>query len=302
MTDYGRPVRFGVFPEPATDRLDEILAMATVADRAGLDLIGIQDHPYQRRYLDTWMLMATVLARTERITVFPDVANLPLRPPAMMAKAAASLDVLSGGRFELGLGAGAVAEAVAAMGGPTRSPGEAVDALGEAIEIIRLMWSDRPSVRHNGHHYRISGVKPGPRPAHDMRIWLGVGGRRTLGLLGRVADGWLPSSPWAPPDKLPSLTAQIDDAATAAGRDPADIRRIYNMFGSIKEHGSGGFLQGTVAQWTGELTDLVVEHGIDSFVFGPADDRVRQVEIFAAEVAPAVREAVARHREGENRK
>jgi alkanesulfonate monooxygenase SsuD/methylene tetrahydromethanopterin reductase-like flavin-dependent oxidoreductase (luciferase family) len=281
--------------------LDEILALAAVADRAGLDLVGIQDHPYQRRYLDTWMVMATVLARTERVTVFPDVANLPLRPPAMMAKAAASLDVLSAGRFELGLGAGAFWDGVAAMGGPTRSPGEAVDALGEAIEIIRLMWSDRSSVRHDGHHYRISGVKPGPQPAHDMGIWLGVGGRRTLALLGRAADGWLPSSPWAPPAKLPALTAQLDDAAAAAGRDPADIRRIYNMFGSIREHGTGDFLQGTVAQWTDELTELAVEHGIDSFVFGPADDRVRQVEVFAAEVAPAVRAAVARHRGDGNR-
>ena len=296
MSDYGRRLLFGVFPEPAADRVDEILSLAAVADRTGLDLIGIQDHPYQRRYLDTWTVMATVLARTERVTVFPDVANLPLRPPAMMAKAAASLDVISGGRFELGLGAGAFREGVAAMGGPTRSPGEAVDALGEAIEIIRLMWSDRPSVRLDGRHYRISGVKPGPRPAHDMGIWLGVRGPRTLALLGRAADGWLPSSPWAPPDKLPALTAQLDDAATAAGRDPADIRRIYNMFGSIREHGTGGFLQGAVAQWTDELTGLAVEHGIDSFVFGPADDPIRQVEVFAAEVAPAVREAVARHR------
>ena len=93
MTDYGRVVQFGVFPEPVAARLDEILALVGIADRNGLDLVGIQDHPYQRRYLDTWMLVATVLARTERITVFSDVANLPLRPPAVMAKAAASLDV-----------------------------------------------------------------------------------------------------------------------------------------------------------------------------------------------------------------
>jgi alkanesulfonate monooxygenase SsuD/methylene tetrahydromethanopterin reductase-like flavin-dependent oxidoreductase (luciferase family) len=296
MTDYGRAVQFGVFPEPATARLDEILAVVDVADRAGLDLIGIQDHPYQRRYLDTWMLMATVLARSERVTVFPDVANLPLRPPAVMAKAAASLDVLSGGRFELGLGAGAFWEAVGAMGGPTRSPGEAVDALAEAIDVIRLMWSTETSVRFDGRHYQLSGVKPGPQPAHDLGIWLGVRGRRTLALLGKVADGWVPSSPWAPPARLPAFTAQIDDAAAAAGRDPAAIRRVYNMFGSIRQRGTDGFLQGTVEQWTDELTMLAVEHGIDSFVFGPADDPIRQVQVFAADVAPAVRDAVARHR------
>src|SRR6266550_8057775 len=110
-----------------------------MADEAGLDLIGIQDHPYQRRFLDTWMLMATVLANTQRVRVFPDVANLPLRPPAVLAKAAASLDVLSGGRFELGLGAGAFPDVIASMGGPRRTPGESVEALEEAIDVIRLM-------------------------------------------------------------------------------------------------------------------------------------------------------------------
>ena len=241
-------------------------------------------------------MIATVLARTERVTVFPDVANLPLRPPAVLAKAAASLDVISGGRLELGLGAGAFWEAVGAMGGPARSPGEAVDALGEAIDVIRLMWSDQRSVRFDGRHYRLSGVKPGPPPAHNLGIWLGVRGRRTLAPVGRTADGWVPSSPWAPPEKLPAFTAQIDDAAMAAGRDPAAIRRVYSVFGSIRERGTGGFLQGTVAQWTDELTMLPVEHGVDSFVFGPADDPIRQTQVFAAEVAPAIPEAVARDR------
>jgi alkanesulfonate monooxygenase SsuD/methylene tetrahydromethanopterin reductase-like flavin-dependent oxidoreductase (luciferase family) len=198
-------------------------------------------------------MIATVLARTERVTVFPDVANLPLRPPAVMAKAAASLDVISGCRFELGLGAGAFWEAVGAMGGPARSPGEAVDALGEAIDVIRLMWFDQRSVRFDGRHYRLSGVKPGPQPAHDLGIWLGVRGRRTLALVGRTADGWVPSSPWAPPEKLPAFTAQIDDAAMAAGRDHATIRRIYNVFGPIRERGTDGFLQGTVEQWTDDV-------------------------------------------------
>jgi alkanesulfonate monooxygenase SsuD/methylene tetrahydromethanopterin reductase-like flavin-dependent oxidoreductase (luciferase family) len=87
------------------------------ADELGLDLIGIQDHPYQWRFLDTWSLIGDLLARTERIRFFPDVANLPLRGPAMMAKQAASLDVLAGGRFELGLGAGAFWEAIGAAGG-----------------------------------------------------------------------------------------------------------------------------------------------------------------------------------------
>jgi alkanesulfonate monooxygenase SsuD/methylene tetrahydromethanopterin reductase-like flavin-dependent oxidoreductase (luciferase family) len=294
MPDYGRPVRFGVFPTPAAELLDEVLALARVADEEGLEYVGIQDHPYQRRYLDTWMLMATVLAKTERVCVFPDVANLPLRQPAVLAKAAASLDVLSGGRFELGLGAGSFWEAVEAMGGPRRSPGEAFDALVEAVEVVRLMWSDQRSVRFDGRHYRLAGVKPGPTPAHPMSVWLGVGGRRTLALVGRTADGWVPSSGWATPDRLPDMQARIDEAAVAADRDPAEIARIYNVWGQID--GTGGFLQGGVAQWVEELTELSVDHGMDTFVFGPSEDPVRQLQRFAAEVAPAVREQVARRR------
>ncbi len=294
MPDYGRQLRFGVFPSPDADSIDLILSLARIADDEGLELIGIQDHPYQRRFLDTWMLMATVLARTSRVTVFPDVANLPLRPPAVMAKSAASLDVLSGGRFELGLGAGGFWEAIEAMGGVRRTPGEAVDALTEAIEVIRLMWSEERSVRFSGTHYQLAGVKPGPPPAHDMGIWLGAGGPRMLALLGRSADGWVPSSGWATPEKLAAMNAQIDEAATAAGRDPASITRVYNVWGTID--GEGGFLQGSASQWIEELTSLAVEHGMDGFVFGPASDPMNQVQRFAAEIAPAVREAVLLHR------
>ena len=294
MPDYGRTLKFGVFPTPEAASLDEVLALARVADEGGLEYVGIQDHPYQRRFLDSWMLMATVLARTESVSVFPDVANLPLRPPAVLAKAAASLDVLSSGRFELGLGAGAFWDAVAAMGGPRRSPGEAVDALAEAIEVIRLMWSDQRSVRFEGRYYQLSGVKPGPPPVHPMGIWLGVGGRRTLALVGRTADGWVPSSGWATPDKLPDMHARIDDAAVAAGRDPTGIARVYNIWGKID--GAGGFLQGGVTQWVDELSELSLQHGMDTFVFGPSDDPVPQLQRFVAEVVPAVREQVAASR------
>jgi len=214
----------------------------------------------------------------------------------VMAKAAASLDVLSGGRFELGLGAGGFWTAIAAMGGPARTPGEAVDALAEAIEVIRLMWSDERSVRFEGRHYRLAGVKPGPRPVHDMGIWLGVGRKRTLGLVGRAADGWVPSSGWATPDKLADMHARIDEAAVTAGRDPAQIRRVYNVWGLID--GPGGFLNGSAGQWVDELTELAVYRGMDTFVFGPSADPVPQSQRFANEIAPVVRQQVAQQRGG----
>src|SRR5262249_15043585 len=156
-----------------------------------------------------------------------DVANLPLRLPAMLAKAAASLDVLTGGRVELGLGAGGFWDAVVAMGGPRRTPGEAVEATEEAIDVIRLVWSGERGGRFEGKHYRLAGMHTGPKPAHDIGIWLGAAGSRMLDLIGRKADGWVPSAGWAPPDQLPRSIERIERAARDAGRDPAAIRRIY---------------------------------------------------------------------------
>src|SRR5579864_6898163 len=109
---YGHPVRFGVFLIPQAADTERLLRLAVLADELGFDLIGIQDHPYQRLFLETWTLLTAIAMRTRKISVFPDVANLPLRPPAVLAKAAASLDILSGGRVELGLGAGGPLEAI----------------------------------------------------------------------------------------------------------------------------------------------------------------------------------------------
>src|SRR5690606_31569107 len=131
-----------------------------------------------------------IASRTERVHLVPNVLNLPLRPPAVLARAAASLDLLSGGRLALGLGAGAFWDGIAAMGGPRRSPGEAVAALEEAIAIIRALWDTetRGGVRFEGAHYRVSGAKRGPAPAHDIGIWVGAYKPRMLRLTGRLGD------------------------------------------------------------------------------------------------------------------
>src|SRR5690242_19410824 len=176
--------------------------MVRAAEQGGIDLIGIQDHPYQHRFLDTWLLIADLLARTERLRFFPDVANLPLRMPTLMAKQAASLDWMSGGRFELGLGAGAFWEGIEAMGGRALSPGESVDALEEAIPILRACWSGERAVSFEGEHYRVKGFHPGPPPAHPIEIWIGAYKPRMLRLTGRLADGWLPSQGYMPPEQV----------------------------------------------------------------------------------------------------
>ena len=291
MPDYGRDLTFGYFLIP--NAADPLLDIAREIEARGLDWIGIQDHPYQRRFVDTWTLLAAVAAVTSRVGFFPDVANLPLRPPAVMAKAAASLDVLSGGRFELALGAGGFWDAIEAYGGPRREPRDALAALEEAIQVIRLIWSGERNLRFAGSHYRLAGAHSGPVPVHPMGIWLGVYGPRALRLAGRLADGWVPSlrAEIAP---LAEGSVRLDDAAAEAGRDPAEIRRVVNVNGQITGGTHHGLLRGPVDQWVDELTDMAVGYGFDTFMFwGEGED---QLPRFAEEVAPAVRAQVAAER------
>jgi alkanesulfonate monooxygenase SsuD/methylene tetrahydromethanopterin reductase-like flavin-dependent oxidoreductase (luciferase family) len=293
MTDYGHDLAFGIFVAPQADAGPHVIELAQRADAAGLDWVSVQDHPYQPAFLDAWTLLTAIAAATENIGVFPNVANLPLRPPAMLARAAASLDILSGGRVELGIGTGAFWDAIAAMGGPRRTAGESVDALREAIAVIRALWTPGHGARLHGKYYDLNGAKPGPFPVHQVGIWVGAYKERMLRLTGELADGWLPSSPYAPPEQLTAMNAVIDAAATEAGRAPGAVRRIYNVSGSFGGSGSG-FLAGPPKVWAEQLAGLALDEGMSGFVL-MADDALT-VERFAAEVAPSVRELVARER------
>jgi alkanesulfonate monooxygenase SsuD/methylene tetrahydromethanopterin reductase-like flavin-dependent oxidoreductase (luciferase family) len=294
--DYGRLLQFGISLVPLAAQTQRIEEAVLAAERGEIDLVGIQDHPYQWRFADTWTLIAWLAARTERIRFFPDVANLPLRLPSVLAKSVASLDVLSAGRVELGLGAGAFWEAIGAMGGPVRRAGESVEALEEAIAIVRLMWSGERTIGFAGRHYAVNGVHPGPRPAHDVAIWLGAYKPRMLKLTGRRADGWVPSLGRSSPEALGESARIVDEAALQAGRDPATLQRLLNVSGGIDVAADG--LTGSAAEWTATLAGLATVQGFDTFVFWPPDNSPEQVGRFAAEVVPAVRAAVADGRGG----
>lgn len=292
-TDYGHDLVFGTFVTPANRPVHQAVEQAVVADRAGLDLVTFQDHPYIAKFHDTSTLLAYAAARTERIHLSANVTNLPLRPPAVLARAIATLDLLSGGRIELGIGAGAFWDGVAGMGGARRTPGESIEALEEAIAIIRGIWdTDDPGVLAvRGKHYTVHGAKRGPAPAHPVGIWVGAYKPRILRLVGRAADGWLPSIQYLPnglPDLI-EMNRHIDEAALAAGREPGGIRRFLNIGGHFTTQGRG-FLQGPPSQWAEELTDVALTYGTSGFIL--ASDDATLTETFAAEVAPAVREFV----------
>jgi len=287
-------VRFGLFVVPDARDPAATVARIVEAERLGLDLVGIQDHPYQRRFLDTLTLLSYAAARTERIRLVPDVANLPLRPPAVLGKAAASLSLLSGGRFDLGLGAGAFWEGIGAMGGPVRTPGESVEALEEAIRVLRLTWSGERSASFEGAHYRLKGAHPGPQPQGRIEIWLGAYGPRMMRLAGRLADGWLPSLPRLPLEEVAPRLRLLEEAAQRAGRDPAEVRRVANVNGRLHDGPAGGPFDGPPAAWADQLVRLHADHGFDTFVLWlDGDDAPAQTRRFVEEVAPRVREATA---------
>src|SRR5256714_14633899 len=134
------PPLFGLNIDPSAKNLELAYNLAQLADSTKLDFISIQDPPYNANFFDTWTLLTFLGARTQNVRLLTNVVNLPLRPPAVLAKAAATLDILTNGRLELGLGAGAMWEGIVAYGGTERTPGGAVSALEEAIEVMRLLW------------------------------------------------------------------------------------------------------------------------------------------------------------------
>lgn len=293
-----RPLRFGISIVPDAATFEGIVEQVRAAEDGGLELVGIQDHPYQRRFLDTFSLIANLLARTDRIRFFPDVTSLAMRDPAMVAKAAASMDVMSGGRFELGLGAGNFWDAVEGMGRPRRTNKEAFAALEEAIAIIRAALDVGPArrvVRGPGPFHPISGYPAGPPAAHRIGIWLGVYRRRGLRLVAREADGWIPSLGYMSLDGLRRASEAIDTEALAAGRDPDHISRLLNFSGIIGDvEASEVPLAGPVGHWVGTLSRWAADVGTDSFILYPDQGSADQVRRFAAEVAPAVRERLGR--------
>src|SRR5260221_4517378 len=218
MTDYRHSLKFGAVLSPLAGKAAALVAKVGLPDTAGLDLVGVIDHPYRPDFLDSFTLLAYIAGQTQRITVFSDVACLPLRPPAVLAKAAASLALLSGDRLVLGLGAGGLWSEIASIGGPVRSPRQAVQALSEAIDVIRALTSGTGKADYHGSFYVLDGAAPGPAPRTDLQLWIGAFRPKMFQLIGEKGDGWIPSDLFMPPAQLSEGNQRIDDAALASGR------------------------------------------------------------------------------------
>lgn len=293
---------FGISIDPSAADPQEPFRRARLADDHGLDLVTLMDHPYNPGLFDTWTLLTALAVATKQVHVGTNVISLPLRPPAMLAKMAATLDVLTGGRVELGLGAGAYWDGIAAFGGSRRTPGEAYQAFKEALYILRGMWDNAGgSFSYEGDIYQVRGAHPGPAPAHRIQIWVGAGGPRMLRLVGRLADGLLVSHNYVNPQKLPELNHLIDEGAQEAGRAPSDIRRGYNLMGVLNIGRAdttipglkADYIYGSVQDWVEKIIYWYKSYRQDTFIFWPvAGNQLVQLEAFAQEVVPAVKEAL----------
>jgi alkanesulfonate monooxygenase SsuD/methylene tetrahydromethanopterin reductase-like flavin-dependent oxidoreductase (luciferase family) len=297
-----RNALFGYASDSDIHQVPAILRLAQQADRDGLDLFSIADHPYRGQRVDAYAALGFVLGRTRHIAGIADVTNLPTRPAPMLARSVTSLSALSGGRLVLGIGAGGYWDQITQLGVPGLSPGAAVDALAEAITLMRELSGGGPPVTFAGRHYQVTGVDPAPVPTPP--IWTGSVGPKSLAVTGTLADGWIPgrASDWRS-DLYQTSRPVVDEAARKAGRDPADVATVYNFPGLITakprhavRDSTGRWTGGSVAQWTEELTSAVVEHGAAGFLLFPAGEAAPEVTLgrWAQEIVPAVREAIAK--------
>ena len=286
---------FGVTIIPSATPRSDPVAEAVLAEELGFDLVSVWDHPHgENPSFESWTLMTWMAARTSRIAVASNVLGLPFRLPALTAKMAESLDRLSGGRLILGLGAGASDAEFAGYGAPLRSPGEKIDALAEAIDVIRGTWS-QPAFTYDGRYYRNEGALLEPKPERRIPIWLGTYGPRALELTGRVADGWIPSMRYAPPSEAMRKREIVLRALDASGRDAAAFDWAYNVSARI----GGDAARDPDQEIAGEPDEVIerlvelLEMGFTTLNFWLGGRRDEQMRRLAGEVLPDVRRLVA---------
>jgi alkanesulfonate monooxygenase SsuD/methylene tetrahydromethanopterin reductase-like flavin-dependent oxidoreductase (luciferase family) len=278
------------------------IRLATQADRDGLDLFTVADHPYFGDKLDAYALTAFLLGQTERITGMVTVTNLPSRPAPVLARTLTSLSTLSGGRIILGIGAGAIWDMIVKLGVPRLDGGAAVRAMAEAITLIRALSGGGDPVTFDGEFYHVSGLDPAAAPA--PRVFTGSVGPKSLAVTGALADGWIPpgGSDWLS-HLYRESRPRVDAGAVAAGRDPAEIVSVYNFGGRITAEPlaatrgeDGRWIGGSVQQWVDELTTAVLDHHAAGFIYRSTDDTPADVAQarWATEIVPAVRDAITR--------
>ena len=273
MTRSSNPVRFGINPRGLD--YPSVVSVTRAAEAAGFETIAFSDRPPENN-LEAWTLATAVACATERIIVTHSTLNVPYRNPALVAKMAASLDVVTGGgRVLLTIGAGGQESHATSYGMRFGAPGERVDALIDAIHIMRGMWSEE-SFSYEGKFHSVDGATLQPKPVNGpLPVFIGAVGPRMLRLAGSLADGWIKNGGWpASPEAYAELQEQVERGAEAAGRDPGTLRRVVNCTAYVGSEdpatvmpstfGASGGLMGTAEQVL-EIIERHREAGVDAF-------------------------------------
>jgi alkanesulfonate monooxygenase SsuD/methylene tetrahydromethanopterin reductase-like flavin-dependent oxidoreductase (luciferase family) len=287
-----RPLLLGLNLSTSAAPGADPVADAIEAERLGFDFVSANDHPMgDSPTHELWTLLAWVAARTSTIKLASRVVGVPYRNPAVLAKMAASLQTLSGGRLILGLGGGSNDEAIAAVGLGSLTPRDKIDRLEDTLRILRGLWSE-PRFTYGGRVHSVRDATIEPRPSEPIPIWTGAFGARGLRLTGELADGWIPSLDMAPPDTARAMREQILQAAADAGREPGAITCICNLEVRIgTEDPDRSVVSGEPGRVVERLQELAeVGFGGMNFIVGDPDG-AEQREQLAAEVLPGLRAA-----------
>lgn len=299
----GYPLRFHVQVVPNTD-WNTVKARVLEAETLGFEAVALADHLVDwtnpsRPWFEAWSALGALAEATSTIRLTTVVTQIPLRNPAMLARQVVTLDHISRGRIELGLGTGLTIDPSYAMAGlPNWTPSERVARFAEYCELVSMLLSEEVST-YQGTFYGVEGHVMQPRPRQSPRPPLLVAalGRRMLALAARHADIWNSLSFQADfADQLAETRARcaaIDEACAAIGRDPATLRRSYTMF-DVQARPRGGALSyyaspdAFLAQAT-QIADLGIR---DIGLYYPADPTQHAMfRHIAQEILPALREA-----------
>jgi probable F420-dependent oxidoreductase len=313
---------------------ESLAGWARRAESLGYDSVWISDHyvlslaryggpdePYGSP--EAMTALAALAAVTERVRLGALVLAAGFRHPALLAKEAVTVDLLSEGRLEMGLGAGWYESEYEAFGHPFGTPGERFEVLEETVEVLARLWGEEEPVTWEGRRFRLSEAYCRPRPARPggPPIWVGgKGGPRLLRLVARRAAGWNTVWTWTP-QAYGERARALDEACRRAGRDPSTVRRSVGLYTLVGEDGAdlrsrwdgfrrwapgGAFEDASFEEWStdtlagtvdqvverlGEFARLKVEEVVVNpapLPFAVADPEM--VELVAAQVIPKARE------------
>jgi alkanesulfonate monooxygenase SsuD/methylene tetrahydromethanopterin reductase-like flavin-dependent oxidoreductase (luciferase family) len=297
MAKSTNPIRFGINPRGMS--YEKVVSVAKTAEDAGFDVISFSDRPPEPS-LEGWTFATAVAVQTKKIAVTHSTLNIPFRNPALLAKMASSLDVITGGgRVILTIGAGGQETHYRSYGAAFGTAGERVTDLQDAIAIMRGLWANE-TFSYQGRQFSVEEASAPPKPLGPIPFIIGAGGPRMLKYTGAQAEGWIKNGGWPEShEQYLELLGQVEAGAEEAGRDPSTVRRVLNGTGYIGDadpdsvlpetFGRRGGLLGNAAKILATIEEWV-ELGVDTFQLQfPNDIIEEQLKQFGAEVIAKVK-------------